>query len=480
MGISTLIHNPSARRILITYVASLVAIALLVSCGNGDGVATIAFGASGLAACVGCLYLVLQLTQLVVWQRRVEALNELTDGLSLTAASGSSKADFGWNRLVEQGKRWCALEQLERSIHGQLNKSSGSSTLQLLDALPAGVAAVDRTGTITYANAVLAAMCDRDSPAQMLRQPLASELGVDQEAVARINNPSGIQQSIVEWSVTAGSTTRKLRGERRPVDTGDGQTCFVWTVRDVSQQRLAESMREEFLAAATHEFRTPLANIRAYSESLDISDEYDAESRKRFYNVIQSESVRLSQLVDDLLDISRMQAGGLILESRETDLGRLVEEVSHKIQGEMQEKHLQYRVELPPKFPKVSVDKGKLSAALVNLLGNAVKYTPEGGCVTFRVDLSGDSIQFSISDTGIGISPDELPKVFDRFYRSHDERVREISGSGLGLALAQEIARLHGGDIEVESRLDAGTTFRLAIPVNSIAYAQEVASGTAI
>ena len=223
----------------------------------------------------------------------------------------------------------------------------------------------------------------------------------------------------------------------------------------MTQQRLADAMRDQFLTTATHEFRTPLANIRAYAESLHECNDLAPESRKHFYNVIQGESVRLSQLVDDLLDISRMQAGALSLEPAETDLGKLVEEIATKVQGEIRAKSLDFQCELPPKLPpKIIVDKSKVSAALVNLLGNATKYTPEGGKVIFRVELSPNKLQFQVSDTGIGIDPEELPHVFERFYRSNDDRVRELSGSGLGLALTQEVARLHGGEITVESQLN--------------------------
>ena len=457
--------------VLVQFATLIATASLAYSAGRGYPESnSILVYATVLAGLTGLLLTTIQIGKLSVWERRIAAFNSVTfDESLLVTSSGTSPVDFGWNRLVEQGRRWCALAELEHSLTAKLTQANGGSTSQLLDALPEGVAAVDQTGTITYANGVLAAMCGRTNPEDQLRQSLASELGVDGAVAQQLNDATCIQQAVVEWAMTTETSSRTLRGERRPVDTGDGRTRFVWTIRDVSQQRLAESMREKFLAAATHEFRTPLANIRAYSESLDMSDEFDAESRKRFYNVIQSESVRLSQLVDDLLDISRMQAGALALDYRETDLSRLIEEASAKILGQMKEKNLQFRVELPPKFPKASVDKGKLTAALINLLGNAAKYTPEGGRVTFRVDVASENVQFSVTDTGIGIAPDELPKVFDRFFRSNDGRVRDISGSGLGLALAQEIARLHGGDIAVESTLNVGSTFRMSIPLSSAA-----------
>jgi signal transduction histidine kinase len=108
-----------------------------------------------------------------------------------------------------------------------------------------------------------------------------------------------------------------------------------------------------------------------------------------------------------------------------------------------------------------------LSAALVNLLGNATKYTPEGGRVSFRVDASQHKLQFTVSDTGFGIASEDLPHLFERFYRSNDDRVRDLSGSGLGLALTREVARLHGGDVTVESQLNQGSTFCLTIPLEN-------------
>lgn len=402
------------------------------------------------------------------WDHQLAALDtEQCDPLQLPRASGATPAERGWNRLIDQGCRWQALSELERAVARRLEAGGVGDAAPLLDALADGVVVVDAVGAITYANAVACAICGSDSPDQLMGRTLPQLIGVENPTENQWQESSSQAQTPIEWSVSIGGTVRTLRGSRRPMRTNNrrGSAGFVWTIRDVTQQRLADAMRDQFLSAATHEFRTPLANIRAYAEALDMGQGTDAEAQKRFYNVIQSESTRLAQLVDDLLDISRMQAGALSLESRETDLGRLVEEASAKVQAELREKRIHYRCELPPKFPKVVVDKGKLTAAIVNLLGNAVKYTPAGGKVTFRVDVGHHDIHFSVVDTGFGIASDEVSKVFDRFFRSQDDRVQGITGSGLGLALTQEIARLHGGRVSVESTLNQGSTFRLTIPL---------------
>jgi signal transduction histidine kinase len=382
-------------------------------------------------------------------------------------SAGTSLADRGWNLLVEAGRRWAAITELEQSVAKNMVGDRRQSGLSLLDMLSDGVATIGNDNTISYANSAFAAMCGQESVSGVIGSTLAEALGADDITSEKLMSRCKELESSIEWKTCQG--TRTLIGNRRPGRKSDGEAiASVWTFRDVTQQRLAESMRDQFLSAATHEFRTPLANIRAYAESLDVSEDIDTESRKKFFNIIQSESLRLSHLVDDLLDISRMQAGALALESHETDLGRLAEDVASKVQGEMEKKNIDFRCEFPPKFPKAPIDKGKLTAALVNLLGNAAKYTPDGGRVTFRIEVTPQKVKFIVNDTGIGIAPDELSKVFDRFFRSSDERVRDINGSGLGLALSQEVARLHGGEIIVSSVLNQGSSFCMDIPFESL------------
>lgn len=471
----TAISNRSVRWVLATHAAA----SLLV--GTGVGLAASYAPTYGwqfaTATLIGAPLLVLSslalcwlLGEALTWERLLSRIDpDNPDSFSLPRAPGMSVAAQGWNRLVANERRSQTLSDLEQSLSQRLVRSTADEVEAVIDALADGMVAVDLDGRITAANTVFAAICGAASRDELVGQSLATALASDQPDDERLTAQPAQAQFALDWRLPASDgVERLLRCTRRHRPSVSGDLAgYVWTIRDVTQQRLAESMREKFLSAAAHELRTPLANIRAYAEALDMSSDIDTESRKRFYNVIQSESVRLAQLIDDLLDISRMQAGALSLDRHQTDLGRLIEEAATKVQAQMQEKQLTLTCAFPPKFPKALVDKGKLCSVLVNLLGNAAKYTLPGGRVTFRVDLAPQQIQFSVSDTGIGISADELPFVFDRFFRSSDQRVREISGSGLGLAIAQEVARLHGGDLTVESALNKGSTFRLSIPVDS-------------
>jgi two-component system phosphate regulon sensor histidine kinase PhoR len=258
-----------------------------------------------------------------------------------------------------------------------------------------------------------------------------------------------------------------IRVARHPICIvgGGKQEAHVWTARDVTQQKLAEEMRDQFVDTATHELRTPLANIKAYAETLALADVIDVEQQKQFLNTINSEATRLARFVDDLLSVSSMELGSLSLNKQVTDLGRMLNEVLSKIRPQVAEKQLTLEVLLPEKLPEPVLDKDKVATVLVNLLGNAVKYTPAGGRITFRVHATDQQLEIDVEDTGVGIAEDEVAKVFDKFFRSGDPRVQEQTGTGLGLALAQEVVRLHGGRISVDSELNKGSTFTVLLPL---------------
>jgi two-component system phosphate regulon sensor histidine kinase PhoR len=282
-------------------------------------------------------------------------------------------------------------------------------------------------------------------------------------------SPENQDRPVVTEMVREENGQRRIaRVARHPICIvgGGKQECHVWTIRDVTQQKLAEEMRDQFVDTATHELRTPLANIKAYAETLALADVIDVEQQKQFLNTINSEATRLARFVDDLLSVSSMELGSLALNKQVTDLRRMLNEVIAKIKPQVEEKKLTFEVALPEKMPEPELDKDKIAAVLVNLLGNAVKYTPDNGRVTFRVNITDQQIAVEIEDTGVGIAEDELGKVFEKFFRSQDPRVQEQTGTGLGLALAQEVVRLHGGRITVESEINKGSTFSVLLPLS--------------
>jgi two-component system phosphate regulon sensor histidine kinase PhoR len=248
-------------------------------------------------------------------------------------------------------------------------------------------------------------------------------------------------------------------------DPESGGARLVWSIRDVTQQALVDESRSSFVSLATHELRTPLANIKAYAETLSIHNGIDVEQQKEFCNIINSEATRLSRFVDEMLSVSQIEAGSMVFERRETDLERLLQDVVQHVRPQMDQKQIALEVKLPPKFPTLRLDKDKFESALVNLLGNAAKYTPANGKVRFDVQLRGKCIDFAVTDTGIGIAKEEQPRVFEKFFRSGDARVREVDGNGLGLTFTQEVVQSHGGQLSLVSELNQGSTFTVSLPI---------------
>jgi len=239
----------------------------------------------------------------------------------------------------------------------------------------------------------------------------------------------------------------------------------VVIIEDITQQRIAETARNTFLAKAAHELRTPLTNIRLYAESALEESEHNSPTTVKYLNVMNEESQRLSRTVSGILSMAEVEAGSFTLDRNDVHLDVLLQQLRADYEDRAKEKKIKLDFDLPPKFPILHADRDKILLALHNLLSNALKYTLEKGHVTLKVTVDKVQISIAVTDTGIGIAPKDVEKIFDKFYRAKDERVTKIAGSGLGLAIARQVIMLHGGDITVESELDKGSTFTLTLPI---------------
>ena len=403
-------------------------------------------------------------------QLRRAATTHSVENLTLDSVVIRGPSSVGWNRIVEQRKTSC----LEQNLNHRLDLAEiGLGHKKLDDALNSltdGIAITDEEWMVTFANRSLLALLQVSRPEEITKKHLVDYLEKkwDLSQDDRLGDPRLQQRSlVVEFDVTQDSSSRTVRIGRHPLRNVDGNISggCVWYFRDITQQKLAEKMREQFVNTATHELRTPLANIKAYAETLALTEMTDAEQQKEFLNTINTEATRLARFVDDLLSVNSMESGSLTIDRKETDVLRMLNEVTDKVQAQMDQKNITFEKTLPLKIPTHDVDKDKLAATLINLLGNATKYTSEGGRVTLRVGQTDNEIIIDVIDEGFGIADQELPKVFDKFFRSEDPRVQKETGSGLGLSLAREVARLHGGNLSVESKLDEGTTFTLTLPI---------------
>jgi signal transduction histidine kinase len=403
-------------------------------------------------------------------EQRLSAMNGSTeiDHATLAPVPGGNKVSDGWNRLIESAYVQSLLDRSARTLNDIEFQDDVVGDHAILLSLPDGVAVTDAAGNRLFENTAFRSLLQitEDSGARN-NMPL-------HELFAGFEGYQELQSKLASVTSTAPTTFEIRRGEQ----TEDGvlriarqglsvdEPQFLWTIRDVTQQSLAIETRDGFVSAATHELRTPLCNIRAYAETMISDPDMNDNEQRHFLNVINTEAGRLDRIIDDLLSISHMQAGALTLDCHETQIDRLVREVEETIRPLFASGAIEFECRLPPRLPELKVDKGKIAAALVNLLGNAVKYTPQGGRVLLEAECVENEIRFHIEDTGIGISPDELPRIFEMFFRSHDDRISDIQGTGLGLSFAQDVARLHGGRIDVTSELNKGSRFTLALPAS--------------
>jgi two-component system, OmpR family, phosphate regulon sensor histidine kinase PhoR len=259
-----------------------------------------------------------------------------------------------------------------------------------------------------------------------------------------------------------------LFGEKRnfavrvaPVDI-DGEKSAVGIFYDLTQIARLEKVRQEFLSNVSHELRTPLTSILAFVETLEDGAIDDEENNRRFLSVIRKNANRMHRLIDDILELSSIEAGKVSVHPKEINLTALIAEVFTNLSAKAAEK----RVKLENKVAKdikVFADMMRLEQILTNLVDNAVKFNREGGSVVISHDKSDERDFIRITDTGEGIPGEHLQRIFERFYRTDRARSREIGGTGLGLAIVKHLARLHGGEVSAVSTPGKGSTFTLEL-----------------
>jgi len=280
----------------------------------------------------------------------------------------------------------------------------------------------------------------------------------------------------VERTLQAHAVPFHLRGEALGV---------LLVLHDITELRHLERVRTEFVANVSHELRTPLTSITGYLETLLGGALEEPENARRFLEIVFKHTERLSRLLDDLLELSSLELGKTKLKLQPTELREVVEGVLAVYKPKAEAKGLMLASEIHPGFPLVLVDRDRLSQILINLVDNAVKFTPEGGRITvtarrvpsseFQVPSSKpgtwnlepgtmDFVEISVTDTGIGIPSWDLPRITERFYRVDKTRSRELGGTGLGLAIVKHLVQAHGGELTIESELGKGTTVRFTLP----------------
>ncbi|MCL5781353.1 MAG: cell wall metabolism sensor histidine kinase WalK [Firmicutes bacterium] len=239
----------------------------------------------------------------------------------------------------------------------------------------------------------------------------------------------------------------------------------VGLLTDVTERRKLERMRSEFVANVSHELRTPLTSINGFVETLLDGAIEDPTLAKNFLEIINTEGKRLANLIDDLLKLSRLEDRRTELNKQPVDLAEVINNTVKMFEARATDKNIELTTALPQEMLPVPGDQGFLSQVLVNLVDNAIKYTLPGGKVGIEVTYSQEEVTVAVSDTGIGIPPESLPRLFERFYRVDKARSRDMGGTGLGLSISKHIIEAHGGKIRAESD-QKGSTFRFTLPLH--------------
>ena len=246
----------------------------------------------------------------------------------------------------------------------------------------------------------------------------------------------------------------------------DGEDGGVMAVlHDVTAQRKNDEMRKEFVANVSHELRTPLTNVRSYAETLRDNDDVPREMENNFLDIIISEVDRMTHIVQDLLTLSRLDSGRAELKMARFSLREALDSVCRAVELEARRRGHTLVRSYGETLPMVTGDRSRLEQVMMNVVGNAIKYTPDGGTITVDAGLRGRRAWIEVSDTGIGIPEQDRERIFDRFYRVDKARSRESGGTGLGLSIAREIVLRHHGTIALTSHEGPGTTVRIVLPI---------------
>ena len=267
---------------------------------------------------------------------------------------------------------------------------------------------------------------------------------------------------------------RVLKMLLAPLTSQDENQGVMIVLHDITAQQKLEESRREFVANVSHELRTPLTNIKGYTETLiDGGEMLDEETRRSFLDVVYNESDRMTRIVKDLLTLSRLDNQRMEINMESMDIIPVVKAAVQSMKLEAENQSIALSSELPDSLPMISGDKERLHQVVLNLISNAIKYNRPEGSVLVTATSQDDNIFIRVKDTGLGIPEEDLPRIFERFYRVDKARSRQRGGTGLGLAIAKEIVEVHGGEILFESVYGQGSEVTLRFPVLDMSQTEE-------
>ena len=405
------------------------------------------------------------LRRLANHRRAVEALRD-----SLRARRPLLREDLpgtlgpGWDELcVVAGELTAELGRLDRQHTGQLAQLEAT-----LGSLQEAVLIIDSNNYVLLANQAFHAIFPKAGKILGERLELALRNDAFLRLVDKVRAGAAQPRQEIEFVDANGSTWVEVTASAIALFDGRAEPGLLFVLHDITRQKRLENVRKDFVANVSHELRTPLSVIKGYVETLvDAEDTMPPADRGRFLKTIQRHTERLNSLLEDLLALSRLESSQPGLLRERVDLGQLLASALEDFRARPAAEGHRFGLAIDPNTPPVLADPLKLGQVLDNLVSNALKYTPRGS----RIDLgarmdSADTVEIAVRDNGPGIPPEDLPHIFERFYRVDKGRSRDKGGTGLGLSIVKHIVQLHGGKVWVESKVGSGTSFYFTLPLH--------------
>ncbi len=399
------------------------------------------------------------LLAILISEQISRSLRALTKSAWQLAGSAPSE-----QATAESGDEIAQLEQAFRSMSEHVNshttelESEQVSLNSVLQTMNDGVLIVDEEGRVQLTNPAATRMFSIAQPSPT-GKPLIEVVRHHQlEEMWQQCRASGKPQQ-VDFDI---GRKLYLQGIATPLGPAlPGSTLLLF--QDMTKVRQTEALRRDFISTVSHELRTPLAALKALAETLQAGALEDPPVAQRFLDQIETEVDSLNLLVNELLELSRIESGRVPLNLAPTQALDIVNPAVERLRLQAERNSLSLEIECAEELPAVMADSSRVEQVLVNLLHNAIKFTPAGGKVSVSVTKGEGELQFAIADTGIGISADDLPRIFERFYKV--DQSRATSGTGLGLAIARHLVEAHGGRIWANSQIGKGSTFYFTIPL---------------
>lgn len=350
-------------------------------------------------------------------------------------------------------------EELRQNLDS-VNKQKNQTEAILLH-IKDGIISVDLNGNVTYINPAAINFFDLtqdDNTFDKIFKKIGLEVNL--EKIVYLDDLTSSEQKVFINEKYINIFFAPVKDSKK-IPNG-----IIILLQDITEHVKLDNMRKEFVADVSHELKTPITSILGYTETL-LEGDYDKETQVKFLNVIESESHRMAKLVSDLLTLSRYDNNKNKTEITDIDLGDLTKKCLEKLKVEIEKKQHKIECFVTAEVPLVKVDKYGIERVILNILTNAIKYTPENGNIKIYVGFVYNDAYIKVIDNGIGIPEKDLPRVFERFYRVEKARAREMGGTGLGLAIAKEIIEQNNGSINIKSVQGKGTEVVIRIPAKS-------------